>query len=166
MTANDHEEDAWSSLVGRQDVQDEDALPHFGLPRPENAALVGLAFVAALLDERSEAPEHLVTPESRKHWGDFSAARELLAAIPNRGIGSRANRAFDARDVAYVKILAEVTRAFVIKGEEQVVEVAAVVSLVWRPELGSWLVHAVGDPVHPLEMPRTSPGSAPSDHID
>ena len=47
--------------------------------------------------------------------------------------------------------------------EEQVVLAAAVVTLVWRPEFGQWMVHGLGDHIRPEDLPRTSPNDAPEE---
>jgi hypothetical protein len=38
---------------------------------------------------------------------------------------------------------------------------AQVLSMVWRPECDSWLLHSIGDYLRPEELPRTSPGIGP-----
>ena len=110
----------------------------------------------------SNALHNLVTPESLDAWGDFSEAAKGLEAIQNPGFGSRANRAHDASDVAYVKILSNIEQSYEVT-EEQVVLAAAVVTLVWRPEFGQWMVHGLGDHIRPEGLPRTSPNDAPEE---
>lgn len=67
----------------------------------------------------------------------------------------RTNRArIDAPDVCYFKILAGVTESYQVL-DDQPVAAAAVLTLVWRPERGQWLVHSIGDYLLPEELPRT-----------
>ncbi len=103
----------------------------------------------------------LVTPESRVGWGDFEKAAGQLRAIKNPGIGSHASPAFEAPDVAYVKIMADVSQAFTLDEPSFGTE-SAIVTLVWRPEHARWLVHGFGAYARPDELTRTSPGDAPS----
>lgn len=101
----------------------------------------------------------MTTPESRPAWGDFKRAAAYVAAIPEPGIGSRAGTAHDAPDVRYVKIMSDVSEGYIVT-DEQPVE-AEVVTLIWRPEFGSWLVHSIGgyEPVD--DLPRSARGQAP-----
>jgi hypothetical protein len=94
----------------------------------------------------------LTTPESRTAWGDFTAAASYLTDIPNWGLVSRGQR--PVPDVAYIAVLRDVT-GFLYADGDVAVEPAAVISLVDRPELGGWLVHAMGTAyVLPENMPR------------
>jgi len=102
----------------------------------------------------------LVTPESATAWGDFSAVRGRLEEIGSWGLGTYAVSEENTRDVAYVKILPDVSTAFRVRGDA-VVDVAALITLVWRPETQSWLVHAFGGYVPAARVPRTSPDAAP-----
>ncbi|MDA4893289.1 hypothetical protein [Microbacterium resistens] len=102
-----------------------------------------------------------VTPESRPAWGDFSAARGSFESIGSPGIGSHARPAEGAPDVVYVKVLDSVHEAHLVTTPTPVV-VPGVFTMIWRPEVGAWLIHSFGDYLLPEVVPRTSPGSAPS----
>lgn len=119
-------------------------------------------FFIALLDDSygAEYLEQFVTPEVRKDWGDFSAARSSLRALDRPGIGSIANEAHGAPDVVYVKLLEHVDSGYIIP-ESSLIEVAGIFTMVWRPEHGAWLIHRFGDYSLPENLPRTSPGDAP-----
>ena len=164
MASDDDFDERWTAL------DDEHlTIEQIGLRHPLTTAM---AFVAGLRGE-VETPgglASLVTPESRAHWGNFDAARELYASIEHPGFGSRVNRPEGAPDVGYFKILAGVEEAWETSTPTPVMA-AAVITLVWRPEAGEefpsgpgvWLVHGIGEPLKPEELAhvRTSPGDAP-----
>lgn len=157
MAQNEH----WKDLP-HEDVDDATAAANVSQnDDPHDPVAIGLAFVNALSGDELVDPSVLVTPESIGAWGDFGAAREALLAIEGRGFGSIADRAVDAEDVAYFKILAHVDQSFRVT-EGDVVMMAGVVTLVWRPEFDRWMVHALGDRLRPEDVPRTSPDNAPA----
>lgn len=125
---------------------------------PSNPAVVGHRFCEALEDHvyYRNALLNLTTPESHPAWGDFSEAAARYASIEDAGFGTRANYAEGASDVAYFKILSGVDESYQVL-DEQIVPFAAVVTLVWRPERGMWLVHGMGDYIQPEKVPRTAP---------
>lgn len=128
---------------------------------PEEPLFTALAFLQGIGARLS--PEEMsvtVTPESLAAWGDFSTVHEALEAIGDWGMGSYPEPAPTASDVAYVKLLPNVPEAYQQQGTAAVT-VAAWITLVWRPEIGFWLVHALGNALNPAEIPRTSPGVAP-----
>ncbi len=129
------------------------------LPEPalDNPVSVGLLFCNALEDpaKNRQALEGLTTPESREAWGDFTTAAAALKAIENRGCGSMVNEAAGAPDVCYFKILRGVTESYQVL-DDQPVALAAVLTLVCRPERGQWLVHSIGDYLGPEQLPRTA----------
>jgi hypothetical protein len=102
-----------------------------------------------------------VTPESVDVWGDFTAAREI--ANSNLKISMTALWGIGAPDVAYVRLVdTEEWRV----ADMRTVPAAAIVTLIWRPEIAiipgtSWRIHAIGDPIHPDEVPRTAAGIDP-----
>lgn len=98
---------------------------------------------------------NLATPESHNAWGDFSSASEFLRSIEEAGYGSEVNIAEGAPDVAYFKIMRGITQSYQVL-DAQPVLAAAVLTLVWRPEFNQWLVHSVGEPMRPEELPRTA----------
>jgi hypothetical protein len=132
---------------------------------PNHPWRVGMEFLARLKQLDSDPTaiedlEYLSTPESR--WGDFKGAADMVAAWGDWGVGTRVAVHPDAPDVAYLAIRPKIRKA------HQVEDAAATdlgqlgaISFVWRPEHGLWLVHGIGEPLEPDEMPRSSPGNAP-----
>jgi hypothetical protein len=55
--------------------------------------------------------------------------------------------------VVYAKVLSGVKESFQVKSEQAVLA-AAVITLVWRPDVGMWLVHGFGKPIPPSLVPR------------
>jgi hypothetical protein len=116
-------------------------------PNVANAAVVALAFVTALrnYETRRGVLPTLVTPESLPEWGDFWRPARYVRGLGDLAVGKQASRAEGAPDVAYGTVRREGDAAPV-----------AIVTLVWRPEYGKWLVHAFGDdPVPANVVPRT-----------
>jgi hypothetical protein len=122
-----------------------------------------MAFMSVMAnpEDHADALHSVVTPESIPAWGDFSETAAMLKEIVNWGVGSVPTAAEGAPDVAYVKILRDVTETYQQQGDA-LVEVPAVLTLIWRPEVGLWLVHGIGLPIPPADLPRTSPGVAPT----
>lgn len=127
-----------------------------------NPFAMAMTFIQGLQDRTEFLPalEAVTTPESRAAWGDFAEAAAALDSIEDWGIGSMPSRAEGASDVAYAVVLRSVGQGFQSL-DEQVVDAAAIITLVWRPEFGRWLVHAFGHYVSPDELPRSSPNVAP-----
>ena len=144
--------DQWRRFTS--DAEAQTALPQ---PSPDNPVSVSLMFCEALEQPAQflTALRALTTPESHDAWGDFEATGAFLRSIPDRGYGSVANPAHDAPDVCYFKILGGVVQSYEVL-DDQVVEAAAILTLVWRPEYGSWLVHSIGIPLRPDDVPRTA----------
>jgi hypothetical protein len=142
----------WRRFTSREEA--EAALPGPSLRDPLS---VGMMFLNALEDHvhHPNALLTLTTPESHPAWGDFSETAEMLRSIDDYGVGSVANRAVDAPDVAYVKVFRGVTQPHQVL-DEQPVPAAAVMTLVWRPELDRWVVHAMGGSLPPEYVPRTA----------
>jgi len=124
---------------------------------------VALRFFLALtaVPRQVEALQSLVTPESLESWGDFSGAAAFLAAVHEPALGTTPKPAEGAPDVAYMKVLTGKPNVEIVTVPTHVLMVAFV-TLVWRPELGQWRVHSIGDSVQPEDLPRTSPGVAPA----
>ncbi len=117
---------------------------------PDGPWAAGLAFHAALTHD--DGPQldvlgTLVTPESLAAWGDFSAARELLA---DTGMTSRADR--PAPGVAYVKFVSDPGQGLKADADTPIMA-RAVATLQFRPESGRWLVHQLGDYCLPEDLP-------------
>jgi hypothetical protein len=122
-----------------------------------------MAFMSVMADpeDHAVALHSVVTPESIPAWGDFSETAAMLKEIGDWGVGSVPTAAEGAPDVAYVKILRDVTETYQ-QQDDALIEVPAVITLIWRPEVGFWLVHGIGLPIPPADLPRTSPGIAPT----
>lgn len=121
-----------------------------------NPSHVGMGF-AISLDDPTMEPRDLalfVTPESLAAWGDFSSARDLYLSIEDPAFASGGQRATNDDDVHYVAIMRGVKEGYQNTGGEALVDAAAILTLVWRPSFGRWMVHAIGDYVHPSEIPR------------
>lgn len=128
---------------------------------PEEPLFTAFAFLEGVGKQLSRDEMSVtVTPESIDAWGDFSAIRDALDKIGDWGVGSYPEPAPGASDVAYVKILADVTEIYQ-QQETVAVTPAAWITLVWRPEVGFWLAHAFGGALDPADVPRSSPGIAP-----
>jgi hypothetical protein len=97
-----------------------------------------------------ELLRYLVTPESLPDWGDFSEAATLLAGC---GMTSRASASMDDPDVVYIKYVTDSGQSFQVQREIMIMA-RAVGTLVHRPKLGGWRVHAVGDYVRPEQVPH------------
>jgi hypothetical protein len=63
--------------------------------------------------------------------------------------------AVGAPDVVYFKIMGGVTQPYQAL-DDQPVDVAAIITLVWRPERNQWLVHGMGQYIPPDQVPRTA----------
>src|SRR3954447_19503680 len=103
-----------------------------------------LAFLNALqhLGEGGETLlERIVTPESRADWGDFQDTAADLERLGQWGVGSQPKRAVSAIDVAYTALLPEVPNTPRSTTDPRAPTVAVITS-VWRPERGLWMVHA------------------------
>ena len=134
-----------------------------GSRHPLRAATKFIAALALADPIDTGALEAIVTPESRATWGDFTAVRRLIDGIEAPGFASHIPRSTpEDADVAQVFIVTGVTAVTNLEPGDYV-DATAVMTLVWRPEVDSWLVHAVGAPVAPDQLghARTAPGSAP-----
>lgn len=132
----------------------EDAIAAMGPPGPENPVSVGAAFLAALSTPGGPdlaTLQLIVTPESWPAWGDFRAVAEGLADC---GMTSQANRSEDDPDVVYVKYVTDHDGVTYQAQEEMVMMLRAVGTMVHRPSLGGWRLHAVGDYVLPEQVPH------------
>jgi hypothetical protein len=119
---------------------------------------VGWLFLDALTDPltKRDALELLVTPESREMWGDFAEAAATLMHMEAWGASSIAVQAMNAPDVRYVKVIAGVTQQHQLVCDSSAIY-SVVLTLVWRPEHGRWMVHAFSaDYISPEHVPRTA----------
>lgn len=127
--------------------------------------------VAAAFATGVEDPVHyragllaLTTPESHAAWGDFARVADLLV---NHGLATGVIQALDeigerTPDVVYVRFVDMAGMGdFSYVADGEVLLDAQVLSMVWRPEFDSWLIHSIGDYLRPEELPRSSPGTGP-----
>lgn len=89
----------------------------------------------------------MVTPESLAAWGDFSEARALL-----NGTGMTTRTDIPAPGVAYVKFVSDPGQILVSDGHTMIMA-RAIGTLQFRPEIGRWLVHQLGDYCLPEDLP-------------
>lgn len=143
---------AWRRFATDEEVREVSPAPD--LTSPES---VGFLFFQALEqpDHYFNALQNLTTPESWDDWGDFSEARDAVASMPNCGYSNRCARAVDADDVAYFKVFSDVPQSYEVV-DSQILTIAGVLSMVWRPELDSWRIHSFGGYLRPEELPRTA----------
>ncbi|RCK61550.1 hypothetical protein [Microbacterium sorbitolivorans] len=105
-----------------------------------------------LAEEDATALAELVTPEVLDDWGDFSSARRYFFDQAF-SISTRSLRHREATDVAYVKLVPD---DGIYLSEKPRQDMIGWVTLVWRPELGGWKLHCIGQPAPPHLLPRTA----------
>lgn len=152
--------------VAMSNLPPEDQPPNPGLmPAPDGIAArdlasreaddpihVGVALLNAL--HATGGPDRatlatLITPESRDWWGDFRAAAALVSDC---GMSSKADPSMDSDRVSYVKYIRDDGQNYRATGDVMLM-IRAVATLVWRPDLGGWRAHHLGDYVHPRDLP-------------
>lgn len=117
---------------------------------PGGPWMTGIMFHYAVVDEGGAEVDklrRLVTPESLAAWGNFSSTRALLMGT---GWTTRADE--PAPGVAYVKFTPSDMPTVRVDGDVAI-NVRAVATLQYRPELGGWRVHHVGEPCLPEDLP-------------
>lgn len=122
-----------------------------GPPSFDNPYAVAFAWWSAVIDLDESALERVVTPESIGMWD----VQQLADRTELNGLTTGVHK--PVFDVAYVKLMDNAPQG---DGPHRVVGGwlpmdAMVISLVFRPELGGWRVHAVGLPQDPDSLPRT-----------
>lgn len=133
---------------------------------PNGPEKTAVTFVQTLLgwDEREkskgrlalvEEMHELVTPESKRNWDDFSEAVQAISEVPNPVFGLSVTEALGDSNVAYYPILS--SEEGFMREQGDISEAAVVVTLVNRPRLGGWKVHAAGGRyVLPESVPHDS----------
>ena len=107
---------------------------------------------------------NITTPESHGAWGDFEGVKDRLI---DHGLASGVKKALDENgeptpDVVYVRFVNMTGMGdFSYVSDGEVLVDVQVLSMVWRPEVDSWLIHGLGNYIRPEELPRTSPGVGP-----
>lgn len=129
----------------------EDSFAAGGPISRDNPFAVAYMWWSGVLGLDEEVVRSTVTPESDGRW-DLQALRSRTATS---GIATGVTK--PVYDVAYIRLaedMPEGAAVWQLVGGQFPTEVM-VVTLVLRPELGGWRVHAVGLPVPPSDLPRT-----------
>lgn len=139
----------WDNLPHRAPTDDEVQEAMDSIPEGDPMH-VALAFVYGLSELNEPLLEMFTNPESRRSWGDYQEPHDLLKTFGEWGIGSEAQYATELGvEIAYVKILREVTENMQVTEDTPVVA-AAILSLVRRPDInGGWFAQAIGEYWHP-----------------
>jgi hypothetical protein len=131
-----------------------DELVAAGPPGPDNPVTVGAVFWTAVTEPDGPDIDVLsivVTPESWSGWGDFSEVARLL---PGYGMAHRAAPSVDDPDVVYVRYLRDTGETRRVPSDMVLVGDIVIATLVRRPRLGGWRLHALGDYVRPEDVPH------------
>jgi hypothetical protein len=113
-------------------------------------------FLLALEDRQANfmALRNLTTPESWAAWGDFGGAAAALADIPGWAVGTRGEPAVGDPEIRYLAVLSGIDAAQRSDGDT-LVNARSILTVVRRPSLGGWLVHAMGPAyVLPEDVPH------------
>jgi hypothetical protein len=118
---------------------------------------VAFYFLSALSGDKNKVEQlpDLVTPESRASWGKFRRARMTLARIPDWGLLMTGEAAIDDDSVRYHGILAN-TVTGKVGPDDRIVVAESILTLVWRPEFGRWMVHHMGERIRPECIERNT----------
>jgi hypothetical protein len=116
---------------------------------------IGYWFFRALHDRAKNLDDlHLiVTPESRALWGSFEIAAALLDSIEDPGMLQQAVYADGDPEVCYMRVVRE-AKEHTFSTPITMLDDPLLITLVWRPDHGRWMVHGFGDVVHPDRVPR------------
>ncbi|MDQ0866484.1 hypothetical protein [Arthrobacter globiformis] len=116
---------------------------------------IGYWFFRALHDRAKNLDDlHLiVTPESRPLWGSFEIAAALLDSIEDPGMLQEAVYADGDPEVCYMRVVRE-AKEHTFSTPTTMLDDPLLITLVWRPDHGRWMVHGLGDAVHPDRVPR------------
>jgi hypothetical protein len=131
-----------------------EALVAAGAPGPDNPVTVGAVFWTAVTEP--DGPDLsilsiVVTPESWPGWGDF---RRAATYLPGYGMASTVTPSVDDPDVVYVRFLRDMGQAAPDPSDAVLAGDILVATLVHRPRLGGWRVHALGGYVRPEHVPH------------
>ena len=144
-------EDAAPFLAPTSDVT---ALVEAGPPGPDNPVTVAAVFWTAATEPDGpdlDVLSIIVTPESWSGWGAFRRAAELL---PGYGMAPEVTPADGDADVVYITYLRDTGETTGPAPDMVLVEDILIATLVRRPRLGGWRVHALGGSVRPERVPH------------
>ncbi len=130
-----------------------DALVAAGEPGPHNPVTVAAVFWTAVTEPEGpnlDVLSIIVTPESWAGWGNFSRPAGLLA---DYGMASEATPSGDP-DVVFITYLREGGTTAGASSDMVLVGDVVIATLVRRPRLGGWRVHALGDYLRPEQVPH------------
>ena len=130
------------------------ALVDAGPPGPDNPVTVAAVFWTAVTEPDGPNRDVLsivVTPESWTGWGDFGPAATLL---PDYGMASEATPSAEDPDVVYVTYLREAEQTTGPPADMVLVRGIVIGTLVRRPRLGGWRMHALGGYLRPGAVPH------------
>ncbi|WP_294568184.1 hypothetical protein [uncultured Arthrobacter sp.] len=124
---------------------DEEAAANLPEPSPDDPLSVAIMFCNALEDPvlHRKALLRLMTPKSKPSWGNFGEASGFITSIEDLGYGSRTEPAVGDDNVHYFKIMQGIIQSYELL-EDQMLFFKGVITLVWRPECGQWMVHTIG----------------------
>lgn len=135
-----------------------EALVAAGAPGPDNPVTVGAVFWTAVTEP--EGPDLgilwlVVTPESWPGWDGFQRAAALLIGY---GMASAVTPSVDDPDVAYVRFIRDTGEEVRPPSDAILAGDIVIATLVRRPRLGGWRVHALGDYIRPERVPHDRQG--------
>ena len=129
------------------------ALVEAGLPGPDNPVTVAAVFWTAVTEPDGpnlDVLSIIVTPESWAGWGNFGLPAGLL---PGYGMASEVTPSVDP-DVVYVTYLRETGESPGAPSDMVLIGDVVIGTLVRRPRLGGWRLHALGDYLRPDQVPH------------
>ena len=135
----------WQNLSGSDANYDEIEKVVLSIPIEDKIIMaLALIFINELKKEEMsiDTLEELVFPSTRHNWGDFSAAKICCDAIPNAGLSAKV-RYNDRHDIAYVRIIPKVDKAFKIESPQVIPSVYEICFYKESEKLG-WKIFSFG----------------------
>ena len=150
-TSSDHDikgSPYWSNAYGR-DANVEDLLQMYSENTNEDKHILMFceAFVHKLYKDDYSASElkWYIYPPTRKDWGDFSLAHNMITEYQNVGFGSKV-RYNERHDMAYVRILRDIEEPFIID-QQHLANGIFTITLVKENERYGWRIFSIGNPI-------------------
>ncbi|MBC1604506.1 hypothetical protein HCJ39_07245 [Listeria rocourtiae] len=138
----------WSNLVA--DELDVNKVDEFVQEVDQDQLMVmetATKFLTNLITGNLKHNKHLVHDSMTEAWGDF---KDISTLIENMDPGIGTTVAFNGnRSVAYVKILKNVGKGFVISSPQLIT--SDVLTLIKEQTNGSWKIYSYGDRIDPFE---------------